>query len=82
MPRDGGGRSHNAYDLSSETNHDITHGAGNADNDPHVSRADRTAEMPQHEPGAAVQNMNASAGHSQGLAEGPERGQGGRSTKA
>jgi hypothetical protein len=48
----------------------------------HVSRADNTAEMPQHEPGAALKDMDASAGHSQGLAQGPDRGQGGRSTKA
>ncbi|KAK9776121.1 hypothetical protein AB5N19_12101 [Seiridium cardinale] len=82
MPRDGSGRSHNAYDLSPETDHDIIHGAGNADNDPHVARADKTAEMPKHEPGAGPEGMNASGGQSQGLAQGPERGQGGRSTKA
>ncbi|KAI6087708.1 hypothetical protein F4821DRAFT_103189 [Hypoxylon rubiginosum] len=76
MPRDGSGRADNAQDLSPETDHDIIHGAGD-EPDSHVSRADKTAELPEHEHGAGLPDANASGGQSQGLAQGPNRGQGG-----
>ncbi|KAI2617515.1 hypothetical protein GGS26DRAFT_403979 [Hypomontagnella submonticulosa] len=78
MPRDGSGRAHNAQDLSPETDHNIIHGAGNEPNDSRVARADKTADVPEHEHGAGLKGMNASGGQSQGLASGPDRGQGGR----
>ncbi|KAK0730324.1 hypothetical protein B0H67DRAFT_638837 [Lasiosphaeris hirsuta] len=56
----------------------IIHGAG-TETSTHVARADKTAPMPEHEKGEALEGMNASGGQSQGLAKGPERGQGGRS---
>lgn len=35
--------------------------------------------MPEHEEGEAIKGLNASGGSSQGLAKGPEAGQGGGS---
>ncbi|CAJ2512460.1 Uu.00g054750.m01.CDS01 [Anthostomella pinea] len=81
MPRDGSGRSHNAPELTGETDHDIIHGAGNEPKDDHVARADKTAPMPEPEKGLALEGVPATAGQSQGLAEGPDRGQGGRGNK-
>ncbi|KAI1383732.1 uncharacterized protein F4822DRAFT_417398 [Hypoxylon trugodes] len=78
MPRDGSGRAHNTQDLSSETDHHIIHGAGAEPKDSHVARADKTAELPEHEHGAGIPGLGASGGQSQGLAQGPDRGQGGR----
>ncbi|OTB03819.1 hypothetical protein M426DRAFT_321317 [Hypoxylon sp. CI-4A] len=78
MPRDGSGRADNAQDLSPETDHNIIHGAGNERTTSHVARADKTAELPEHEDGAGLKGLNASGGQSQGLAQGPDRGQGGR----
>ncbi|TDZ20037.1 hypothetical protein Cob_v006881 [Colletotrichum orbiculare MAFF 240422] len=75
MPRDGSGRSHNAV----EADHDIVHGAGEV-KDTHVDRADKTAPLPEGEKGNAIPGLNASGGSSQGLAQGPNVGQGGRST--
>ncbi|KAK6953803.1 hypothetical protein Daesc_003765 [Daldinia eschscholtzii] len=77
MPRDGSGRAHNAQDLYPETDHNIIHGAGNEPNE-HVARADKTAELPEHEDGAGLKDVSASGGQSQGLTHGPESGQGGR----
>ncbi|KAI0173221.1 hypothetical protein GGR52DRAFT_377473 [Hypoxylon sp. FL1284] len=81
MPRDGSGRAHNAQDLYPETDHNIIHGSGNEPKDTHVARADKTAELPEHEHGAGLPDTPASGGQSQGLAQGPDRGQGGRSSK-
>ncbi|KAI5917581.1 hypothetical protein F4810DRAFT_37517 [Camillea tinctor] len=82
MPREGSGRADNAQDLSPETHHNIIHGAGGVTpKDSHVDRADKTAPLPEHEHGQALEGLPASAGHSQGLAQGPERGQGGRGSK-
>ncbi|KAI0482063.1 hypothetical protein GGR56DRAFT_669983 [Xylariaceae sp. FL0804] len=81
MPRDGSGRSHNAVELTHEFDHDIIHGAGSAPEGDHVARADKTAPMPEHEHGLGLEGMNASGGQSQGLAQGPDRGQGGRGNK-
>ncbi|RYO94921.1 hypothetical protein DL766_001224 [Monosporascus sp. MC13-8B] len=82
MPRDGSGRAHNAQDLGHETDHNIVHGAtGNVPQDSHVARANKTAPMPEPEHGAGIQGMNASGGQSQGLAQGPDAGQGGRGSK-
>ncbi|GKT42750.1 uncharacterized protein ColSpa_02931 [Colletotrichum spaethianum] len=73
MPRDGSGHSHNAI----ETGHNIIHGAGEV-KDPHVNRADKTAPLPEGEKGLAIEGLPASGGQSQGLAQGPDAGQGGR----
>ena len=43
-----------------------------------MSRADKTASMPEHEKGAGLEGLNASGGQSQGLKKGPDVGQGGR----
>lgn len=48
----------------------------------HVARADKTAPMPELEEGAAIPGLGASGGGSSGLSEGPDAGQGGRSTKS
>lgn len=45
----------------------------------HVDRADKTAPLPEKEEGNANKGMGASGGSSQGLAQGPNVGQGGRS---
>ncbi|KAK0749186.1 hypothetical protein B0T18DRAFT_323903 [Schizothecium vesticola] len=76
MPRNGDGSSDNAI----ENTHDIIHGAGAAKTS-HIDRADKTAELPEHEKGAGLKGMNASGGQSAGLTHGPLAGQGGRSTK-
>ncbi|KAI1259573.1 hypothetical protein F5Y18DRAFT_433181 [Xylariaceae sp. FL1019] len=83
MPRDGSGRSHNAYDLAPESDHNIVHGAGNEPQGDHVARADKTAPMPEHGPGLGLKDLPASGGTSQGLADPnhPDRGQGGRGEK-
>ncbi|KAI1813608.1 hypothetical protein GGS20DRAFT_552855 [Poronia punctata] len=78
MPRDGSGRAHNAQDTTGETDHHIIHGAGNEPSNDHVARADKTAPLPEHEPGKALKDMPASGGTSQGLSQGPDVGQGGR----
>ncbi|KAI1340336.1 hypothetical protein F5Y15DRAFT_415224 [Xylariaceae sp. FL0016] len=78
MPRDGSGHADNAPEVSSETNHDIVHGAGNEPQSDHVARADKTAPLPEKDEGMAIKGMAASGGQSQGLAQGPDRGQGGR----
>ncbi|KAI1073692.1 hypothetical protein F5B20DRAFT_497349 [Whalleya microplaca] len=80
MPRDGSGRAHNAQDLSSETDHDIIHGAGKEPKDDHVARAGKTAELPEYKHGKELEGVNDSAGQSQGLAQGPDRGRGERSS--
>ncbi|KAI0397850.1 hypothetical protein F5Y17DRAFT_293846 [Xylariaceae sp. FL0594] len=81
MPRDGSGRAHNAQDVTSETDHHIVHGADNkVPIDDKVARADKTAPMPEHEPGLALKDMPSSGGSSQGLARGSDVGQGGRRT--
>ncbi|KAI3319568.1 hypothetical protein HD806DRAFT_539262 [Xylariaceae sp. AK1471] len=80
MPRDGSGRSHNAYDLSPEAFHPIIHGAGDEPQSDHVARADRAAPLPEPEHGMAIPGMPASGGQSQGLSRGPARGQGGWKT--
>ncbi|KAI1206095.1 uncharacterized protein F4807DRAFT_245238 [Annulohypoxylon truncatum] len=67
MPREGSGRAHNAQDLSPETDHNIIHGTGNEPKTSHVARADKTAELPEHEHGAGLKETNASGGQSQGL---------------
>ncbi|KAI0015752.1 hypothetical protein F4780DRAFT_783886 [Xylariomycetidae sp. FL0641] len=77
MPRDGSGHGDNAMELSKEYDHDIAHGTGEV-KDSHVARADKTAPMPEAEHGKALKDMPASGGQSQGLAQGPDRGQGGR----
>ncbi|KAI1463841.1 uncharacterized protein F4812DRAFT_445670 [Daldinia caldariorum] len=80
MPRPGG-RSHNTYDLYPDTDHHILHGTRNEPIGYRVARADKTAERPVHEHGAGLEGMSASGGYSQGLAQGPFRGQGGRARK-
>ncbi|KAK3372317.1 hypothetical protein B0H63DRAFT_527170 [Podospora didyma] len=75
MPQEG--TSHNAI----EPGHNIIHGAGSEPESTRVSRADKTAEMPEPEKGAGLEGMNASGGTSAGLAQGPNRGQGGRRSK-
>ncbi|KAI8266103.1 hypothetical protein K4K56_004947 [Colletotrichum sp. SAR 10_98] len=74
MPHDGSGASDNAV----EAGHDIVHGAGVEKSD-HVDRADKTAPMPEKEEGLAIKDLPASGGQSQGLAQGKDAGQGGRS---
>ncbi|KAI1631521.1 hypothetical protein F4809DRAFT_646332 [Biscogniauxia mediterranea] len=68
MPIYGSGRSHNAYDLYPEIMHPIIHGvAGDPPEDSHVRRAYKTAPMPEHEHGLALEGLPAAAGHCQGL---------------
>lgn len=76
MPRNGDGSSDNAI----EAGHNIIHGSGDANVGSHVDRAEKTAPMPDglQEQGKAIPGMNASGGQSQGLAQGPNVGQGGR----
>ncbi|KAI2464267.1 hypothetical protein F4781DRAFT_436582 [Annulohypoxylon bovei var. microspora] len=79
MPREGSGRAHNAQDLSSESDHNIIHGVGNEPKNSHVARADKTAELPEHERGAGLTVTNASGGQSRSLVAGdPKSGQGER----
>ncbi|KAK1837076.1 hypothetical protein QBC39DRAFT_366608 [Podospora conica] len=73
MPRNGDGSGDNAI----ENTNDIIHGSDPVKN-PHVDRADKTAELPQHEKGAGLEGMNASGGQSAGLTHGDKAGQGGR----
>ncbi|GAB1311562.1 hypothetical protein MFIFM68171_01772 [Madurella fahalii] len=73
MPRQGDGTSDNAVDAG----HNIIHGAGQ-ETTTRVGRADKTAPMPEYEKGAGLENTNASGGQSQGIASGPNKGQGGR----
>ncbi|KAK3395999.1 glutathione S-transferase [Sordaria brevicollis] len=77
MPRNGDGSSDNAI----ETGNNIIHGAGEEPTT-RVARADKTAPLPEHEEGQAIKGLNASGGPSQGLAQGPEAGQGGGSMHA
>ncbi|GKT96531.1 basic leucine zipper protein [Colletotrichum tofieldiae] len=69
MPRDGSGASDNAI----EAGHNIVHGAGFSRR---PCRQDRAP--PEGEKGLAIDGLNASGGQSQGLAQGPNVGQGGR----
>ncbi|KAK4459152.1 hypothetical protein QBC42DRAFT_11807 [Cladorrhinum samala] len=71
MPRNGDGSSDNAI----EAGHNMIKGAGPAEST-RVARADKTAPTPEHEKGAGLEGMNASGGQSQGLSQGPNRGQG------
>ncbi|KAF6788501.1 hypothetical protein CSOJ01_14979 [Colletotrichum sojae] len=73
MPRDGTGRSDNAI----EPGHNIVHGAGDAKSAP-VDRGHKAADPPEKVEGNAIPGMPASGGSSQGLARGPDVGQGGR----
>ncbi|KAJ2903269.1 basic leucine zipper protein [Zalerion maritima] len=75
MPRNGEGH---IADNAVEAGHNIVHGAGDANAGTHVDRADKTAPLPETEKGQALEGMNASGGQSQGLAKGPDAGQGGR----
>ncbi|WYZ39545.1 hypothetical protein EsH8_III_001459 [Colletotrichum jinshuiense] len=77
MPRDGSGASDNAV----EAGHNIVHGAGVV-KDSHVDRADKTAPLPEGEKGLALEGLPASGGQSQGLAKGPNVGQGGSGSSA
>ncbi|KAL2140114.1 hypothetical protein VTI28DRAFT_4229 [Corynascus sepedonium] len=70
MPRQGDGTSHNAI----EPGHNIIHGAGQ-EQSTRVSRADKTAPMPEPSKGAGLQNMPSSGGDSKG------KDQGGRSSR-
>ncbi|KAK0628241.1 hypothetical protein B0T17DRAFT_614192 [Bombardia bombarda] len=76
MPRNGDGSSDNAIEATKN----IIHGVSD-ETSTHVSRADKTAPMPEPEKGAGLEGMNASGGQSQGRAKGPDAGQGGRSSK-
>ncbi|KAJ9155497.1 hypothetical protein NKR23_g1871 [Pleurostoma richardsiae] len=73
MPRQGEGHiAHNAV----EAGHDIVHGAGD-EKTPHVARADKTAPLPEKDDkGLGLKDASASGGQSQGLAQGPDVGQG------
>ncbi|KAJ1326959.1 hypothetical protein MN608_08408 [Microdochium nivale] len=77
MPRDGS-HAQNAPELGDDL-HNIVHGAGKEPTTDHVDRADKTAPMPEPEKGEALEGLPASGGGSQGLAKGPDAGQG-RST--
>ncbi|SPQ19150.1 df6edaa9-c4aa-4e1f-834f-eb0036d79081 [Thermothielavioides terrestris] len=66
MPRQGDGSADNAI----EAGHNIIHGAGVTTR---VSRADKTAPMPEYEKGAGLGKVGASGGRSEG------KDQGGRS---
>ncbi|KAK4173632.1 hypothetical protein QBC36DRAFT_220171 [Triangularia setosa] len=60
-----------------ETGQSIAHGSvGDQELPSKVSRADKTAPLPEQEQGAGVPGMNASGGSSQGLSQGPHAGQG------
>jgi hypothetical protein len=50
-------------------------------NTPHVARADKTAPPPEPEKGDGLEGLPASGGGSQGIAQGPNVGQGGRGSK-
>ncbi|KAL2150201.1 hypothetical protein VTH82DRAFT_7877 [Thermothelomyces myriococcoides] len=65
MPRPGDSTSHNAV----EADHDIIHGAGPAEST-RVSRADKTAPLPEHSKGAGLESKPASGGTSQGKDQG------------
>ncbi|KAK4117784.1 hypothetical protein N656DRAFT_773995 [Canariomyces notabilis] len=65
--------SHNAVEIG----HNIIHGAGQ-ETSTRVGRADKTAPMPEYKRGAGLENIAASGGQSQGIASGPNKGQGGR----
>ncbi|KAF2262648.1 hypothetical protein CC78DRAFT_534679 [Lojkania enalia] len=68
MPRQGDGSSDNG---PIETGGNLIHGASG---EATISRANKVAEMPEPEKGAALDGMNASGGGSQGLGN---TGQGG-----
>ncbi|KAL8386779.1 hypothetical protein RB595_010397 [Gaeumannomyces hyphopodioides] len=74
MPRDGSGRADNAVDENATP---IIHGADQPGSN--VDRSGKAAPPPEPEKGEAIEGMNASGGGSQGLAQGPSRGQGGGS---
>ncbi|KAG7291925.1 hypothetical protein NEMBOFW57_001953 [Staphylotrichum longicolle] len=69
MPRQGDGSSDNAI----EAGHNIIHGAGQ-EQSTRVSRADKTAPLPEPSKGAGLEKTPASAGDSKG------KDQGGRSS--
>ncbi|ROT41042.1 hypothetical protein SODALDRAFT_330761 [Sodiomyces alkalinus F11] len=77
MPREGSGH---IADNATETGHNIIHGAGPVE-ESKVSRADKTAPLPEHEKGKGLPGMPASGGQSQGLSQGPSRGQGRAASK-
>ncbi|KAK0742083.1 hypothetical protein B0T21DRAFT_282846 [Apiosordaria backusii] len=65
MPRQGDGSSDNAIDLG----HNIIHGAG-PEKTTHVARADRVAQPPEPEKGAALEGLPASGGSALGHNQG------------
>ncbi|KAL6871832.1 hypothetical protein J3F83DRAFT_732788 [Trichoderma novae-zelandiae] len=75
MPRNGDGSSDNG--PFEEATHNIGHGVTSDDNS-----KDKTAPLPDglQEHGKGIPGMNASGGQSQGIKEGPNVGQGGRSS--
>jgi hypothetical protein len=73
MPRNGDGSSDNG--PMAEDTHTLAHGTGNEQTS-HVPRADKTAPLPEHEHGQALEGMNASGGQSQGIKHGDTVGQG------
>ncbi|KAK4103343.1 hypothetical protein N658DRAFT_494673 [Parathielavia hyrcaniae] len=54
---------------AAEAGHNIIHGAGQ-EQSTRVSRADKTAPMPEPTKGAGLENASGSAGHSQGTTQG------------
>ncbi|KAL7913452.1 hypothetical protein GGI35DRAFT_437454 [Trichoderma velutinum] len=76
MPRNGDGSSDNG--PFPEADHNIGHGVTKED-----KSKDKTAPLPEgrDEKGLAIEGMNASGGQSQGIKQGPNVGQGGRSSK-
>ncbi|KAH0495665.1 hypothetical protein MKX07_004216 [Trichoderma sp. CBMAI-0711] len=75
MPRNGDGSSDNG--PFPEADHNIGHGVTNED-----KSKDKAAPLPEglQEHGKGIPGMNASGGQSQGIKEGPNVGQGGRSS--
>ncbi|KAK4156777.1 hypothetical protein C8A00DRAFT_30327 [Chaetomidium leptoderma] len=65
MPRQGDGSADNKIDAG----HNIIHGAGQ-EKSTRVSRADKTAPMPEPSKGAALEKTPASAGKSEGTDQG------------
>jgi hypothetical protein len=81
MPRNGDGSSDNG--PFEEAGQNVAHGipTGNEDLGDKVARADKTAPLPEPEKGQGLSDAAASGGQSQGIKQGPDVGQGGRSTK-
>ncbi|EGR46543.1 uncharacterized protein TRIREDRAFT_65718 [Trichoderma reesei QM6a] len=78
MPRNGDGSSDNG--PFPEADHNIGHGVTNEDS--MQKSKDKAAPLPEglQEHGKGIPGMNASGGQSQGIKEGPNVGQGGRSS--